>query len=305
MLLSRTQRILLLSGVGVAVLLLIGLIAVPHCESSAAPSPSPTPSATPSASPTNSPSPSPTARPSPTPQYRLPLVPDAGTASSPAPTSAPIAVPTADAPLREGRFDNDVRDFLAVGTRDGDTVAILLGRLAPPTLSVVAIPCETLDPGALTEAEQAEKNAEARRLSERIAERFGLRLSHSFTADLSCLDAMLDAVPTLSAVGMTFDESTVDAVLTASGTERAYGMGALGASICRLFSTVSPWTLPALRDATRGKVETELNVWELIGFCAALRGMTTTSVTVLPTETVENTLVLSPTADTVIKAMFR
>ena len=225
--------------------------------------------------------------------------------ASPAPTATQAASPTADAPLREGRFDNDVRDFLAIATQDGDTVAILLARLAPPTLSVVAIPCETLETDAPTEAEQAEKNAEARRLSERIAERFGLKLSHSFTADLSCLDAMLDSVPTLSAVGMTFDESTVDAVLTATGTERAYGMGALGVSICNLFSTVSPWTLPALRDATRGKVETELNIWELLGFCAALRGMTTASVTVLPTETVEDALVLSPMADTVIKAMFR
>ena len=307
-----------LTFVGVAAALLVGLLALPKASQSAGssePSPTPTLSATPTVRP--SPTPSPTARPTATPQYRLPLVPVASETPSPRATAVspetpqivrPTATPSAS-PI-EGRFDSDVRDFLAIGMQNGEPIAILLARLEPPTLSVAAIPCEafaaqTTETEQLTSASRESKNAAARRLAEQIEDRFGLVLSHTFTADVACLDALLDAVPTLSGGGLTFDEATVNAVLSSTGEARAYGMGAFGAGLCRFFSTVSPWKLPALREATRGKVDTELNLWELLGFAAALRSLKTASVVVLPTETVGTEVTLSPAADAVLRSMFR
>ena len=322
MLLSRTQRIILLSGVGIALVLLVGLILMPKGGGATPdPSPSPTPSATPA--PTRSPTPSPTPKPTPTPQYRLPLVP-LETAPSQSPSNVPTASPKAPETPKVGtpfptgtsaaieplaaRFDSEVRDFLAVGTQDGEPVAILIGRLAPPTLSVAAIPCEALQgdgTAALAQQTAAEKNATARALAAQIAERFGLVLSHSFTADLSCVDALLAAVPTVSACGLTFDTATVNAMLRSGGEARAYGFGAFGAGLCGLFSAVSPWTLPALREATRGKLQTELNLWELLGFYGALRNMTDTTVVVLPTEPSGGGLALSAEADDILRTVFR
>lgn len=304
MLFTKAQRIVLFSGVGVAAALLVGLFFLPkpNRADAAAPSPSPTVSASPTVRPTHTIAPTPTVRPTATPAYRLPLVPlDATEAPTPSavPTTAPtMTPPTAPTDAPTARFDSEVRDFLAIGLRDGEPVAILVARLAPPNLSVAAIPCE-----ALSVTADAANNGTAKELERSIADRFGLELNRSFTADLSCMDKVLEAVPTMTAAGMTFDESTVDAVLGATGSERAYGMGALGAGLCACFREITPWTFAAVRDATRGKVQTELSLWELLGFCAALQGMETSTVVVLPTE--QDGTVLAQSADSVLRTVFR
>lgn len=331
MLLSRTQRIILVAGVGVALLLLIGVIALSCTKARAvtdvpSPSPSPEPTETPSPSPFVTPSPEPTE----TPQYRLPLVPHQGgteppaailstgapaeaSAIPPAPTANPTDAPTktsvAPSALIEGRFDGGVRDFVAVGTESGEPVAVLLVRLAPPDLWVVSVPYETLPLEAgtnatSTEQSRQEKNATAQRIRSEIASGLGLRLDRSLTLDLTCAGELLAAVPTLSGGGMTFDEPTVTELMESSGEKRAYGMGALGAGIANLFSTVSPWSLPALREATRGKISAELNLWELIGLAMAFRGVRRADISVLPTETVGSTLVLAPAARAVLQRTF-
>ncbi|MBR0426015.1 MAG: hypothetical protein IJK01_07845 [Clostridia bacterium] len=313
MLLSRSQRIILGAAVGVALLLLVGLIAFACAKPRTAENaPSPSPSASATATPSPSPTPTPSARPTETPVYRLPLVPfaeetDAPTASPLAPVTAKPIDPSA---MIEGRFDSNVRDFLTVGTEDGEPVAVLLVRLAPPNLWVLSVPCETLPTEPQTDAvtpapsPKNEKNAAARRVSRAVASELGLKLDHTLTLDLTCAEELIRAVPTLSGGGMTFDEQTVSELMNADGAKRAYGMGALGVGIANLFSTVSPWKLPSLREATRGRVSTELNLWELFGLAAAFRGMRTTSVAVLPTVAVESGLAFAPSANAMLQRTF-
>ena len=201
MLLSRSQRIILGAAVGVALLLLVGLIAFACAKPRTAENaPSPSPSASATATPSPSPTPTPSARPTETPVYRLPLVPfaeetDAPTASPLAPVTAKPIDPSA---MIEGRFDSNVRDFLTVGTEDGEPVAVLLVRLAPPNLWVLSVPCETLPTEPQTDAvtpapsPKNEKNAAARRVSRAVASELGLKLDHTLTLDLTCAEEVVE-----------------------------------------------------------------------------------------------------------------
>ena len=159
--LTRKQLILLVSLSGVALLLIIGLAFVLQCggkrdpipaEPSLPPATAPLMSAPPETpAPTQEPTPS--ASPAPT-QYRLPLVPEGGTdaptpkgtpSPSPSPSPTPSGGPEAEAAkdVRDGVYNEQIKEFMAIGTRNGEAIAVLLVRVAPPDAVIVAIPCET------------------------------------------------------------------------------------------------------------------------------------------------------------------
>lgn len=222
-----------------------------------------------------------------------PSVPS-GTVVFPSQTPPPSQTPGPDvflpSEIQQGRFDAGVREFLTVGVSDGVPVALLLIRLAPPDLCVLSIPCEAL-PAAANEAGSVHAGAMktasgfssvSAQLSESIAALCGRKMTHWVTVDLACMPAMIDAVPPLSGGGLTFDRTGFSALMQTEGKQRAYGMGALGVGIAEMFSAVYPWEIPKLKQATKGKITTELSVWELFLMAAAVRGIERTQLYVLP-----------------------
>ena len=324
---SRKQRIILIAAGSVAVLLLIGLIALIRSEQHAAelhstPSPSaiPLPTARITLRPTDIPTPEPTPEPTPTPIYQLPLVPftdempideqpDAGPndfpdpsdplpSDLPAPLDPAVALPNSGAavPVLEQftptapipmRFDSAVRDFLLVGTQSGAPTALLLARLAPPNLWIVSIPCEALSCTSAAEIRSMPlrkgKTVQAEAVLDELLQRFGLSQLHSITIELSCLCDMLSVLPPVSYGEVQLNGAYAKAVMQQSGTARAYGIGTLGAGLAELFSEISPWELPKLRPITKGKIETELNLFDLLGLASALRKVMDRSLVLLPT----------------------
>ncbi len=318
MLLSRKQRIILLAAGSVALLLLIGLIALAHHTSRTAavpPSPTPTPTVTPTLTP--APTPYRTQHPTATPLYRLPLVPfmeDAdpseepsafsdGVAASPVPIETPsetepqaqglpFAVPVMssahDGTVRQGRFESAVRDFAAIGREDGEARVILLARLAPPTLSVLAIPCESLIggiPASLALAGDGEDfAAEGARIRETLGAWLGFAPACAMTLDLACAEDLLNAIGQVKGGGMTFDAASFSTLKNESGLRLAYGMAALGVGTAEAISNASPLTLLSLKKLTKGMSHADRNTFELLGMLSALRRVERTAIYVLPTE---------------------
>ena len=188
-------------------------------------------------------------------------------------------VPNTPAPLR---FDGSVRHFLTVGVLDEKTLAVLLVRLAPPKMTVLSIPCEDvpIDPPESIDLPKGLTPA-AYALCGTIRDRYGWTVPHTVTVDLSCMPAMLAALPPVSCGGTTFDEAAYAATLELQGTERADAMAKLGVGIADVFRTISPWELPALRSATKDKLHTELRLWELFGLAGAFRRVQETEIAVL------------------------
>ena len=112
-----------------------------------------------------------------------------------------------------------------------------------------------------------------------------------------------EAVPKLSGGGITFDRARVETLLNAKDASRAYDMGALGVGVANLFSTVAPWELPALRKATRGKLFTDLKLFDLLGLWNALGGVQTASVYVLPAQT--GAARTAAASETMLRSIFR
>ena len=155
--LSRKQMILIVSLSGVAVLLLVGLLIFLtyfHQKEPVPAEPSVPPvTVTPAPTETPTPSPTQTATPQPTP-YFLPLVPE-GDVSAPTPVPAepsaspsPTGTGTPEAAgisknPRDGIYNDEIKEFMAIGTQNGEAIAVLLVRVEPPKATVVAIPCET------------------------------------------------------------------------------------------------------------------------------------------------------------------
>ena len=306
---TRKQKMLLTALAGVAGLLLIGVIALMLLGGTGTkvPDEPPLPSATPS------PVPSPTATPSPTPSatpYRLPLVPE-GTETTPgitppertppAPTERTPAAnspsPEARAKEREGVYSGQQKEFMAIGTQNGEAIAVLLVQVKPPDVTVLAIPCETLAPvytlGANCRVERVDTaplmmaSARAETAQEgcwnliwAVKNLTGVQPPHHLCVDLSCMDAFFDFVPALETDSGAIDRDAFSAIMNDSSGSRAARFASLGVGVVKCLSKVSLWELPAFKSATKGAFSSSLSVLELLSLMRMLKSVTTFSVSV-------------------------
>ncbi len=325
--LNRKQMILIVSLSGVAALLLIGFLIfwtsfrrsdpIPEAPSLPPATQTPAPSDTPA------PTPSPTETPSPTP-YFLPLVPGgAAQTSSPlpatpkvSPSPTPSAAPDAEARsrrMRDGIYNDEIKEFMAIGTQNGEAIAVLLVRVKPPEATVVAIPCETqttvftLGPGAQVTALDAAPLSLATVRAEGVREGcwnlvWAVRNLCGYCApaylcvDFACMEAFFSFAPELPADGGGIDLAAFLRILGEEGETRASGMAAFGVGVVRYLGKVSLWDLPAFRSATRGAFTSSLSVFELLKLMGDLKKVESFSVFVLPTEWKDGVRVLSDAA---------
>ncbi|MBQ4422899.1 MAG: hypothetical protein II872_01140 [Clostridia bacterium] len=322
--LSRKQLILIVSLSGVALLLIAGLFFVIRCGGKRDPIPAEPslPPATEPPRPSDTPSPSPTAEPtespSPTP-YFLPLVPEGGT-GTPAPSSPPAPTPSgspeAERPkdARDGVYNEQIREFMAIGTLNGEAVAVLLVHVEPPEATIVTIPCETaatvytLSEGAAVERTDVAPigSATARAPGVRegcwnlvwaVKNLTGWRAPEYVYVDLACMEAFFSFVPSLPLERGDVDLAAFAEMLNEEGEARARSMGEIGVGAARFLGRVSLWDLPAFRSATRGAFGSSLSVFDLLALMRALRRVDTFTVTVLPTEIKNGVRVLSDAAE--------
>ena len=300
--LTRKQKILLIALAVLAALLLAGLVLWIALDNSGDPVPEepPMPSFTAAPAtltPTATPSPSPT--PSPTP-YFLPLVPDGtGTpdgSASPSP-KAEAAAPRIRAEASLGVYQAKRKDFLAIGTQNGEAVAVLLVSAHQPEAEITAIPAETLAPvyllGRNAEVKQLDVvpigTACKRAVSTRegcwnlvwaIKNLAGFQAPHYLCVDLDCMDAFFEFVPSLETDSGAVDAAAFAAIRQLSGAERAERFAEVGVGIVRCLSKVSLWELPAFRSATKGAFSSSLSVLELLSLMRTLKSVETFTVTV-------------------------
>lgn len=325
--LSRKQMILIVSLSGVAVLLLVGLLIFLTYFNKKDPVPLepslPPATASPAPSDTPSPSPSPTETPSPSP-YFLPLVPE-GAISSPSPTpAAPTASPSAKITgtpeaagippgSRDGVYNDAIKEFMAIGTRNGEAIAVLLVQVKPPETTVVAIPCETqatvytLGRGAAVERIDsapigtATARAETGRegcwnLIWAVKNLTGYRAPAYLCVDFSCMEAFFSFTPDLVADGETVDLDAFLNMLNEPDEQRAESMARFGVGIVQYLESAKLWELPAFRKATRGAFTSSLSIYELLRLMGDLKKVNRFTVAVLPTELKNGVRVLSDAA---------
>lgn len=323
--LTRKQTILIAVLSGVAVLLLIGFLIFWTYFRKSDPIPAepslPPATATPSPEDTPSPSPTPTETPTPTPYY-LPLVPE-GAAATPSPLPAtPAASPSrtpagapeaAGVPPREGEYNDKIKEFMAIGTHNGEAIAVLLVRVKPPETTVVAIPCETLstvytlgaDAKVISVDTAPIRAATARAESVRegcwnlvwaVKNCTGYRAPAYLCVDFSCMEAFFSFAPGLSADGNEIDLDAFLRMLDEPDETRAASMAELGVGVVEYLSRASLWDLPAFRSATRGSFTSSLSVLELLQLMSDLKKTSAFSVVVLPTELKNGARVLSDAA---------
>ncbi len=323
--LSRKQTILIVTLTGVAALLLVGLLLFLSFGRKRNPIPAepslPPATAAPADTPTPVPTVEPTATPSPTP-YFLPLVPE-GTAPSPAndpdstPSPAPENTPEAAVrPLpdtRDGIYNDDIKEFMAIGTQNGEAIAVLLVRIEPPEATVFAIPSETLTT-VYTLGENAEiRNVDTAPLGSATARAEGVRegcwnliwavknltgyrAPAYLCMDFGCMKSFFSFASSLPADGGDVDYAAFLTMLSEEGETRAASMGRLGVGAVRFLNRVSLWDLPSFKSATRGAFASNLSVFDLLALAGDLKKVKTFSVSVLPTERKNGVRVLSDTA---------
>lgn len=299
--LTRKQKVLLGALSAAALLLIVGLILWIVLDGSGDPVPQepPLPSftAAPTESPTAAPSPSPS--PDPTP-YILPLVPD-GT-GAPAQTVPPSPEPEANAvhirtDARIGTYDAQRKEFLAIGTQNGEAIAVLFVTVQPPDAEIIAIPAEMpapvyrLGPNAevtgldLVPIGTACARAAAPRegcwnLAWAVKNLTGVQPPHHLCVDLSCMDAFFDFVPALETDSGAIDRDAFSAIMNDSSGSRAARFASLGVGVVKCLSKVSLWELPAFKSATKGAFSSSLSVLELLSLMRMLKSVTTFSVSV-------------------------
>lgn len=326
--LSRKQMILIVTLSGVAVLLLIGLLlfVTVFKKSDPIPQEPSLPPATASPAPTvsPSPSPSPTETPTPTP-YVLPLVPEgailtpsplpAAPSASPSPTGTgtPEAAGIPPSP-RDGVYTDQIKECMAIGTQNGEAIAVLLVRVNPPDATIVAIPCETRSTvytlgtdAKVTGVEPAPiRTATARAESARegcwnliwaVKNLTGYRAPAYLCVDFACMEAFFSFAPSLPADGGEIDLEAFSDICGEEGEARALGFARFGVGVVNYLSKVSLWDLPAFKSATRDAFTSSLSVYELLKLMGDLKKVTSFTVAVLPTERKDGVCVLSDAAE--------
>ncbi|MBR0507939.1 MAG: hypothetical protein IJJ86_04950 [Clostridia bacterium] len=319
--LTRKQLILLITLAGVALLLIIGLAFVMQCGGKRDPIPA-EPSLPPAtAAPSDTPSPAPTIEPSATPSptpYLLPLVPEG---AAPAPTPAPSPSPEATAgpaaegnrAEREGVYTEQIKEFMAIGTLNGEAIAVLLVRVEPSRATIVAIPCETETTVYTLSEDVSVARTDSAPLSEATARApgrregcwnlvwtvknlTGYRPKEYVCVDLACMEAFFSFVPAIPADGGDVDLAAMKAILASEGESRARSLAEFGAGVARFLGSVSLWDLPAFRSATRDAFASSLSVFDLLALMRDVKRVDSFTVTVLPTEIKNGVRVLSDAA---------
>ena len=299
--LTRKQKILLAALSGVAVLLVVGLVLWINLDRSGDPVPEepPLPSFSAAPTPAESPTPSPSPSPEPTPYY-LPLVPD-GTVKptkepSPSPTTE-AAAPAVKADARIGTYHAKQKEFAAIGTQNGEAVAVLLVKVQPPAAEITAIPAETLatvytlGPHAQVQAIDLAPigTACARAVTERegcwnlvwaIKNLSGYQPPHYLCCNLDCMDAFFEFVPAIETSGGAVDAAAFAAILSSSGEDRALRFAEVGVGVVRCLSEVSLWELPAFKSATKDAFSSSLSFLELLALMRTLKTVETFAVAV-------------------------
>lgn len=323
--LTRKQTILIVTLSGVAVLLLVGFLIFWTYFRKSDPIPAepslPSATETPSPSPSPTPSPTPTETPPPTPYY-LPLVPN-GAANAPStipatPAASPSQTPAgspeaAGRPAREGVYNDESKEFMAIGTQDGEAIAVLLVQVKPPKVTVAAIPCETLSTvytlgkdAKVTRVDTAPiRTATARAESERegcwnliwaVKNCTGYRAPAFLCVDFACMEAFFSFASELPAEGAKIDLDTFQRIINERDEARAKDLAELGVDVVKYLSRVSLWELPAFKSATRGSFTSSLSILDLLKLMGDLRKSDAFSVFVLPTKPKDGFRVLSETA---------
>ena len=320
---TRKQKILLFSLGGVTLALLAGLVFWIATSQTGDPIPTepPLPSVVPDSSqPTEEPTPTPTETPASTP-YMLPLVPQGGSRQTEPPaTSAPTpdaqataAPPQIRTDARTGVYRSDQKEFLAIGTQNGEAVAVLLVQVRPPDTTVLALPCETLAQVYTLGADCRIRSVEAapvgvataRAESARegcwnliwaVKNLTGYQAPEYLCVDFGCMDSFFAYAPKLETESGEITLATFRAALSESGAPRAKRMGELGVGAVQYLKEVSLWELPGFRNATRDAFLASLSVPELLFLMHTLRSVTHFSVSVLPTEQQGESLILSDPA---------
>ena len=323
--LSRKQTILIASLSGVAALLLIGLLLLLTVfrKSDPIPAEPSLPPATATLLPTDTPAPTPepTPTPSPTP-YLLPLVPEGAvqtpTPPSAAPTDSPLPAatvrPEAGVPPREGVYNDEIKEFMAIGTQNGEAIAVLLVRVKPPEATVVAIPSETLATVYTLGKDAAVERVDTAPLSQATARAesvregcwnlvwavknlLGYRAPAYLCVDFSCMEAFFSFAPELPADGGGIDLDAFMKMLDEPDETRTESMAAFGVGVVKYLGRVSLWDLPAFKSATRGAFTSSLSVYDLLMLMSDLKKVDTFTVAVLPTKQQNGVRVLSDAAN--------
>lgn len=313
---TRKQKILLWALIGGALLVLTGfLVWIALSVSETPPAEPQMPSASPlvpSEVPTAQPTPTPAPTPAPTP-YRLPLVPE-GDAATERPEAPPQDAQAERAAARirtdaqRGAYSAEQKEFLAIGTLSGEAIAVLLVQAKPPAATVVAIPCETLAPVytlgencAMQGVELAAigtSTARAESLKEgcwnlvwAIKNLTGYLAPEYLCVDFACMESFFAYAPSIEAETGAITLSAFRDAIRLSGAPRAAFLASFGVAVSRHLMHVSLWELPGFRNATRDAFSSSLSVPELFFLLRTMRGVTSYSYSVLPTETQDGALV--------------
>ncbi len=317
---TRKQKMLLTALAAAAGLLLIGVIAlmVLGTGGTAVPDEPPAPTVPPTEIPTPTVLPVPTVAPTP---YRLPLVPE-GTGATPESTpSAPTErTPAEDSPSpevrateREGVYGGQQKEFMAIGTQNGEAIAVLLAQVKPPLVTVLAIPCETLAPvytlGENCRVERVDTaplmtaSARAETVQEgcwnliwAVKNLTGYRAPQYLCVDFACMEAFFSYAPKMKTDEGEITFAVFSDALNASGEERARKMAQLGVGAAQYLMEVSLWELPGFKNATRDAFSSSLSVFELISLLHSLKSATDFRIEVLSTEQKTGGRVLSASA---------
>jgi hypothetical protein len=198
---------------------------------------------------------------------------------------------------------------MAIGTQNGEAIAVLLVHVEPPRTTVVAIPSETLATvytlGADTTVTRVDAapigTATARAGSGRegcwnliwaVKNLTGFRAPAYLCVDFGCMESFFSFVPSLDGI----DYAAFSEMIGEEGETRAQSMARLGVAVVRYLGKVSLWEMPAFRNATRGAFTSSLSVFELLGLMNDLRKAGEFTVAVLKTERIGDTRVLSADA---------
>lgn len=253
----------------------------------------------PSQSPPAASTPTPTATPAPT-AYLLPLVPlgeatptvsPPGAAASPTPSMNPI----------EGQYDSDTKDFMAVGLQNGKAAALFIVHLTPETLSVIAIPAETLTTVYTLDGGGAVCGASLRPIGDAAAfggterklkawntvwalrQLTGVRLEEYLVLDVSCLAEAVSIIGPLSAGEESIDSARTAALLLEEGEQRAQSLLFLAEGMLNKLNETSFWKLSSLQRAVKGKFYSSLTYRELVTLSKCLKKVKTADFYLFPT----------------------
>ncbi|HPF54543.1 MAG TPA: hypothetical protein PLM48_07885 [Clostridia bacterium] len=291
--------ILIIAGVLLAVLLPTEKAAAGEDSSLPTEPPLPTGLASATARPTPTDTPNPTQpAPTSTADYQLPLLPEWDT-PSPA-SSSPTPTPFIDFNSYKGRYNDECKDILVVGTRRGRAKALILMHVQDDVLYAVAVPADVWgmvyvldDEGAVVEVVRVEigkavtlggsfNENRAMNMVWAVKNLTGIYAAHYISIDLSCLGDVLEILGDIGAELYTFTLDNMDELLELDGEELATAMCELGVGLFNIMKKIKLWELPALKRAVDGKVDSSLSLAQLLALGQSIGNIELDGYSVLP-----------------------